>query len=114
VAGYGAIPHGVAVAEGIRFAASVAERVLEADPAWSAAQDRLLSALGLGRSGCPYEPGALLAAMRSDKKTRAEGVRMVLSRGPGDWDVRAIDDELLATQLQAWCRSQFDEGRGER
>jgi 3-dehydroquinate synthase len=103
VAGYGEVPHGVAVAEGMRFAARLAERVLGADPAWSERQHRLLERLGLGRTGCPYASEGLLAAMRADKKVRAGEVRFVLSTGPGDWDVRSVGNEVLTAELEAWC-----------
>ncbi len=103
VAGYGSVAHGVAVAEGMRFAARVAEHELGSDPRWTARQDALLTALGLERTGCAYSVEALLSAMRSDKKVRAGAVRMVLSRGPGDWVVRHVQDELLDEELHAWC-----------
>jgi len=103
VAGYGAMPHGVAVAEGIRFAALLAERELGTDPAWTARQDRLLVSAGLARTGCPFEPDALMAAMRADKKTRAGAVRFVLSDGPGVWEVRTVGDAVLTAALAQWC-----------
>jgi 3-dehydroquinate synthase len=103
VAGYGMVAHGVAVAEGMRFAARIAERVLDVDPEWTTRQDELLTATGLENTGCPYGPEALLSAIRSDKKVRAGDVRMVLSRGPGMWDVRPIQDGILEEELEAWC-----------
>lgn len=108
VAGYGVVPHGVAVAEGIRFAAMLAERVVGADPAWGERQDGLLTASGLPRSGCPFDPSGLLRAMRSDKKARGGRVRMVLSLGPGRWEVRPIEDGVLEDAVRSWCSEKQD------
>jgi 3-dehydroquinate synthase len=114
VAGYGAVAHGAAVAEGMRFAARVAERMEGVSVDWTARQDLLLSRLGLGRSGCAYPPEALLEAMRSDKKVRAGEVRMVLSRAPGDWVARSVPDEILVAELVSWCGAQRRTEEGAR
>jgi 3-dehydroquinate synthase len=103
VAGYGTVPHGVAVADGIRFAARLAELVAGSDPAWTRRQEDLLDAVGLERGGCPYEAQALIACMRADKKVRGGEVRFVLSDGPGRWQVRAIDDAVVLDELRAVC-----------
>ncbi|MDO8915432.1 MAG: 3-dehydroquinate synthase [Coriobacteriia bacterium] len=102
VAGYGAVAHGIAVAEGMRFAARLAERIGVGDPAWSVRQDHLLDSLGLTRTGCPYDAAALLSAMRSDKKVRAGEIRFVLSTGPGLWEARPIGDAELTATLSEW------------
>jgi 3-dehydroquinate synthase len=104
VAGYGMVPHGIAVAEGMRFAARLAERLGVGDLAWSERQDRLLKAVGLVRTGCTYDVAALVSAMRSDKKVLAGEVRFVLSTGPGRWVARPVGDALLTTALSEWCR----------
>lgn len=104
VAGFGAVPHGVAVAEGIRFAARLAESVIGADPGWTGRQDGLLDAAGLVSSGCRLEPAELLSAMRSDKKTRGGEVRFVLSGGPGVWQVAPVGDSVVEAALARWCR----------
>ena len=103
VAGYGSVPHGIAVAEGMRFAARLAERLGAGDRAWSERQDRLLESLGLVRTGCPYDAAALVSAMRSDKKVRAGEVRFVLSTGPGQWVANPVGDAALAAALSEWC-----------
>jgi 3-dehydroquinate synthase len=102
-AGYGVVPHGVAVAEGMRFAAHLAERLGVCDPAWNRRQDRLLGSVGLVRTGCAYEAQALLAAMRADKKVRAGELRFVLSSGPGRWEARPVGDAALSSALSEWC-----------
>lgn len=103
VAGYGVVPHGVAVAEGMRFAARLAERLHVGDPAWSRRQDALLESVGLVRAGCAYDVQALLSAMRSDKKVRAGAIRFVLSAGPSQWEVRPVGDAVLTAALSEWC-----------
>ncbi len=103
VAGYGVIPHGAAVAEGIRFAAMLAERVAGADPAWSHRQDGLLTSLGSPHRPCAYPAAALLAAMHSDKKVKAGTVRFVMCTEPGIWQVRPVSDKDLSDGLSAWC-----------
>jgi 3-dehydroquinate synthase len=103
VAGYGAIAHGVAVADGIRFAAILAETVIGAGPGWTRRQGRLLDSLGLPRSACPYDAHALVEAMRADKKVRAGEVRFVLSDGPGRWQARVVDEAALLSGLRVWC-----------
>jgi 3-dehydroquinate synthase len=108
VAGYGTVSHGIAVAEGIRFAASLAERLIGSDREWTARQDALLTACGLPRSGCALDPGRVIEAMRADKKSRGGQVRLVLSSAPGMWEVRAVDDATLADAVDAWCRPQED------
>jgi 3-dehydroquinate synthase len=103
VAGYGVVAHGVAVAEGIRFAARLAEEVLRVDPGWAAEQDRLLEGLGLVRGGCAYAPAEILSAMRADKKARGGEIRFVMSTGPGEWQVRPVTDAVLMAGLDKWC-----------
>jgi 3-dehydroquinate synthase len=103
VAGYGAVAHGVAVADGIRFAARLAELVGGSDPAWTRRQSDLLDVLGLRRGECPYDAQALVASMYADKKVRGGEVRFVLSDGPGRWRVQAIDEATLLTELRGVC-----------
>jgi 3-dehydroquinate synthase len=103
VAGYGTVAHGVAVADGMRFAARLAEVVLGSDRAWTLRQESLLDALDLQASACPYDAQALLACMRADKKVRAGEVRFVLCDGPGSWQTRAVDDATLLNGLRSLC-----------
>jgi 3-dehydroquinate synthase len=106
--GYGNVSHGAAVADGMRFAARLAASLGVAAPAWAERQERLLDTLGLYRIPGECDPAALLAAMRSDKKTRAGRVRFVLSSGPGTWTVDAIDESALAPALALWCETGGD------
>lgn len=102
-AGYGAVPHGIAVAEGIRFASWLAERVAAADPAWTRRQDALLVHLGLTRMGCDWPTDELLAGIRADKKARRGRTRMVIATAPGEWRSQALDDVVLRDALEEWC-----------
>jgi 3-dehydroquinate synthase len=112
VAGYGDVAHGEAVADGIRFAAGLAEGVLGTDPAWTARQERLVAALGPPRVARTLEPEALLAAMRADKKARGGEVRFVLSTGAGSWVVRPVADEVILRHLEEWTSeaARIEEG----
>ena len=108
--GYGTITHGAAVADGMRFAAHLAESVLGAPPEWTARQEALLDGLGLTRSGAACDAAGLLAAMRSDKKSREGRVRFVLLRAPGAWTVTPLDDAVLGAALAGWCASTGGNG----
>jgi 3-dehydroquinate synthase len=101
--GYGTVTHGAAVADGMRFAARLSERVLGGEEEWTRRQVGLLDALGLVPTGARCEPRRLAAAMRSDKKVRSGRVRFVLSRCPGEWVVEPVDEEVLLSALTAWC-----------
>lgn len=109
VAGYGSIAHGIAVAEGMRFAMRLAERLAVSDPGWTARQERLLDRAGLSSTGCPYDAAALLTAMHRDKKARGGEVRFVLSRGPGEWVIVPVGDAVVAAALSQWCGRDSDE-----
>jgi 3-dehydroquinate synthase len=101
--GYGSITHGAAVAEGLRFAARLAEESAAASHAWTERQERLLDALGLVARRYACDARGLGTAMLSDKKARGGRVRFVLSEAPGRWRVEPIDGEVLASVLEQWC-----------
>jgi 3-dehydroquinate synthase len=100
--GYGAVSHGVAVAEGIRFAGRMSARLAGASEEWVVRQQRLLDDLGLTRRFYDIAPDRLVAAMHADKKARAAAVRFVLSAGPGLWSTAAVDDGILLAELISW------------
>jgi 3-dehydroquinate synthase len=102
VLGYGSVTHGQAVAEGIRFAATLAQEVIGAPAAWARRQAAVLDELGLRPIRRPADAGEFMAAMRSDKKARGGRVRFVLSDGPGSWQVRPVDDDMVMRHLEAW------------
>lgn len=111
VLGYGALSHGLAVAEGMRFAARLAERLSVGSEATSARSNALLESIGAGSDVCAAALGAradllvpadLLTAMKSDKKSRDGSVRFVLLVEPGVWKVQTVDDATLLSELADW------------
>ncbi len=110
VAGYGAVPHGVAVAEGMRFAARLSERVLGSGPDLASSQDALLDALGIERPIYPRDVAALVDAMHADKKARGGTVRFALLSAAGHFRAVPVNDEVLARELQLWMDETHERG----
>ena len=102
VAGYGTLPHGVAVAEGIRFASLLAVEAIGASTAFAGRQHRLLDLLGIPRATGDFEARDLRAAMSSDKKARDGTPRFVLADGPGSWRVAPVPDALVDRHIEAF------------
>lgn len=93
LAGYGAVPHGVAVAAGIGLAFEHAERTgVLADARFAERARSLAKVLGLpssldelaARYGVAIDPDAMRASMRHDKKNRGGEVLLVLPVRPGE------------------------------
>ena len=101
--GYGTVSHGAAVADGLRFAARLAVDVAGASPEWARRQEALLDALGMSPITQACEPAGLLAAMKSDKKSRDGVVRFVLTTAPGSWTVVPVEDAVVSAALARWC-----------
>lgn len=106
VAGYGVFPHGIAVAEGMRFAARLAERVASVPPEFTARQNAAIDALGLGRVVGEFDADALRSAMGSDKKSRGGKPRFVLATAPGAHVVTTVDESVLAEELEHWTQER--------
>lgn len=106
VAGFGRYTHGVAVAEGMRFAARLAVDVVSADPGLVRRQDALLDLLGLRAISEGFEPSELIDAMHSDKKSQAGEVRFVLPTEVGMWECRAVDETMIREHVTAWAASK--------
>lgn len=103
VVGYGRISHGVAVAEGMRFAATLATEVLGASTEIAGRTAALLDSLNVPRFGDrPGTAADLLGVILSDKKTREGMARFVLLRSPGVWEVVPIDSGVLEPALRRW------------
>ncbi len=111
-AGYGRIPHGLAVAEGMRFAVRLAVEVAGASLELVKRQDALLDALGLPFLPEAYASEDLLAAMRSDKKSRGGQVRFVLPSAPGHWSCVPVQESTIAQHIEAWRVSKSDQPSG--
>lgn len=108
-AGYGRVPHGVAVAAGLGLALRASRELgILVDRGLVERAARVLAALDLPtdladlrrRFGLPLPCAELVAAMRLDKKNRAGEIHLVLPRGLGDLDLEvAVDAALVASWL---------------
>ena len=78
-----AIPHGRAVAWGMRVAARLSTELGLCDPGLEAEQDALLARHGLPGPRPDADPAAVLEATLADKKARGGEPRWVLLRGRG-------------------------------
>lgn len=102
VAGFGVFSHGAAVAEGMRFAAALAQQHVGASGDFTEAQGELLDALGLPAFTWRAPAADLLAAMKRDKKARGGDVRFVLASDVGSWQIAPVADDELLARLDAW------------
>ncbi|MDR0308905.1 MAG: hypothetical protein LBH87_03145, partial [Coriobacteriales bacterium] len=96
------IDHGLAVAEGIRFASRLAVEAIGADPDFADRQGAILDALGLEAMQISFTADELFAAMLGDKKNDSRGLRMVFASAPGEMEVKRIDPDLLKIYLLYW------------
>jgi len=102
VAGYGVVPHGVAIAEGIRFAAALAVDALGAPRDLVTRQEHVLDSLGIPRVSGDFGVEPLKRAMSSDKKAHGGVPRFVLLTAPGAWQAMSVEKELLERHLEAF------------
>lgn len=106
LAGYGNISHGLAVAEGMRFAARLAADVIDTPVDFVLEQDELLDSLGLASLDQAFDAGELCERMYADKKARGGQVRFVLPQGQGSWQLTEVGRDKLMEHLTAWQRSK--------
>ncbi len=106
LAGFGTFSHGACVAEGMRFAARLAEDLVGCPSELTRTQDELLDVLGLPVLDWCAEPDEVLDAMKRDKKVRAGKVRFVLPRDVGSWELLHVEDETIVNQLKAWFKAK--------
>jgi 3-dehydroquinate synthase len=106
VSGY-QISHGRAVAEGMRFAARLAVEAVGAPTSFADAQDALLGRLGLGSVAASFAADALYERMLSDKKARNGELRFVFAKAPGQWEVVAVDPDLVKIYLILWEQARM-------
>ena len=102
LAGYGTYSHGAAVAEGMRFAARLGERLVGTSAEFVKTQDELLDTLDLPALEWRAPAADMLEAMKRDKKARGGAVRFVLPRDVGEWELVAVDDDVLLKALEEW------------
>ena len=101
--GYGTYSHGACVAEGMRFAAQLAHRLVGCSEELVQTQAELLDTLNLPPLDWCAPPEAILEVMKNDKKTRDGHVRFVLPRDVGDWVVEDVADAVILEELEAWA-----------
>lgn len=102
VAGFGVFSHGAAVAEGMRFAAAVAQDRGLAPDDFVQAQASLLNDLQLPALDWRGPADSMMEAMKRDKKTRGGEVRFVLASDVGVWSLVPIPHDELASYVQYW------------
>jgi len=102
LAGYGVIPHGIAIAEGIRFASRVSVQVSGASFETVMRQDALLDTFGIEPIKERWSPLEVMEAMLADKKVRNNKIRMVLLQDVGHWEVAEISDDIIFEHLRGW------------
>jgi len=115
LAGFGALAHGLAVAEGIRFALALGERQGVTGQGVTERTSLLLERGGAGTatvwnvldgSAEPLTASAVLAAMKGDKKARRGVVRFVLLERPGVWRAIVMDDDILLAAVTEWLAAR--------
>lgn len=108
VAGYGRIPHGVAVGTGLALACEASARAgVLADVRLPARVHAALASLGLcaslaeleARYALRLERAALLDALRIDKKNRAGEIRLVLLRAVGELRIDQLAQAALLAEV---------------
>ena len=111
VAGFGAIPHGIAVGTGLVLALRLAQRLeLLREPALPARVQSLLASFGMPdslamlrkRYHAMLEPAEIVRMMRMDKKSREGRPRLVVPRAPGELVLGLeLDESVLLAVLEA-------------
>ena len=93
--------HGEAVAWGLGKALALGVALGVTDPALAGELKALLEGFGFELGNPPgVATRAMLAAMRADKKRRAGALRVVLLRGVGQPEVRAVEEEQVLAALE--------------
>jgi 3-dehydroquinate synthase len=97
------LAHGIAVAEGMRFAARLGVQLYDTSTDFVRRQDALLDALGLTALDVhDYNMAEMVATMRRDKKKGAGEIRFVLVREPGVVGTAPVEVETLYSHLRPW------------
>ena len=102
LSGYGTYSHGHAVAEGMRFAVRLGQRLVGTPAELVKEQDALLDALGLPAITWRGNADQILRAMKQDKKARAGNVRFTLPADVGNWSLLTVEDDVILEQLAQW------------
>ncbi len=100
LSGYGTYSHGAAVAEGMRFAAFLGERVIATQRDFIEAQASLLDALSLDALDWSADPEEIVDCMKRDKKARDGHLRFVLLEDVGAWSCVEVEDDVVLSALK--------------
>lgn len=100
------VPTSSILADAMRFAArlAVAQQYLSVDDMF--AQDELLERLGLGEVAGSVDPDQMVAAMKAERFRTSNRLMLCLPRSLGRVRLTAVDDELLAEHVGAWCAAR--------
>lgn len=102
LSGYGTFSHGAAVAEGMRFAAFLGNRVGITPDELVDAQAQVLDTLNLPRLPWSAPAQQIVDCMKRDKKVRGGQLRFVLLEDVGTWTIADVSDEAAADALSAF------------
>lgn len=104
-AGYGVYSHGLAVAQGMRFAARLSAGLGKTDLDFVLQQDELLNQLGFPEISLDASAEELMEIMKHDKKVRHGKLRFVLPLTIGSWEVLELSDDVVSQYVSAWLAS---------
>ncbi len=100
------ILHGIAISEGMRFAARLASETIGTQPGFEKAQDELLNALGIEKLNRQFNCDDLLDRMTHDKKSDGKTISFVLASAPGKWQIENLDPDVVMSHLKKWESSK--------
>lgn len=103
LAGYGNLAHGMAVADGLRFALVVASRRLELDPSLVDRTSALLDRFGFPAHVYGHSTLNIGNAMRADKKVAAAEIRLILPDGQGAVRLVTVEEDDLFEFIRDWA-----------
>jgi len=99
------IPHGIAVAQGMRFEARIAMQLADARADFVLRQDALLDALGLPALDPAImgdDLGQMIDIFYRDKKALDSDLRFILLPAIGQAEIVTVPREVLTDHLRAW------------
>ncbi|MCL2745821.1 MAG: 3-dehydroquinate synthase [Coriobacteriia bacterium] len=110
------VPHGIAVAQGMRFEARMAMQLVEAEADFVLRQDALLDALNLPALD-PVTMGDdfdhIVDIFYRDKKIDNSELRFILMATPGHPEIVTVPREILCDHLRAWLPEHSDSANKE-
>ena len=100
------ILHGIAVCEGMRFAAYLAYKMGETSKEFIDEQDKLLNLLGLNSLEQAYDVDLILEKMIHDKKGNGRTISFVLPKDFGVWETVESEPSIVRNALQEWMSAK--------